>query len=139
MTQVPPPRDLTVLQVILIDTCMFDRKLQHPNIVKFYGSVFRTTSDEQVHAYIVMELCKTSLRSHIFDNPQQNAPSTSSQATAQAFSWLKGIVCAVIHIHRKGYVHRDLKLDNILVCHGTKNRTCEIKIHPFYWVKLLHE
>ena len=98
---------------------MLDRKLQHPNIVKFYGSVFRATSDEQVHAYIVMELCKTSLRIHIFGNQQEHVPSRLAQAMSQAFCWVKEIVCGVIHIHRKRYVHRDLKLDNILVCNGT--------------------
>ena len=98
---------------------MFDRNLQHPNIVQYYGSVFRATSDKQVQPCIVMELCQTSLKSHIFDNPEQNVPSRSVRATSKTIDWLEEIACALKHIHQKGYVHRDLKLNNILVCNST--------------------
>ena len=53
---------------------------------------------------------------HIF-RYEGNIPGKSSTATAarDVIGWAKDIANALEYIHRQGIVHRDLKLENILV------------------------
>ena len=53
---------------------------------------------------------------HIFRH-ESNIPGRSSTATAakDVIGWAKHIADALEYIHRQGIVHRDLKLENILV------------------------
>ena len=48
---------------------------------------------------------------------KSNIPGKSSAATAarDVIGWAKDIADALEYIHRQGIVHRDLKLENILV------------------------
>ena len=95
----------------------FRRKLNYPYIVKFYGSSLLKEGD-QVRAIIVMELCKENLMRHIFRNPKHiPARLSSSRHTTQrtTIRWAKDIANGLEFIHKQGYVHRDLKLENILV------------------------
>ena len=63
-----------------------------------------------------MELCKENLMRHIYRD-ENNKPGKSSTATAarDVIGWAKDIADALEYIHRHGIVHRDLKLENILV------------------------
>ena len=56
------------------------------------------------------------LMRHIFRH-ESNKPGKSSTATAarNVIGWAKDIADALEYIHRQGIVHRDLKLENILV------------------------
>ena len=71
---------------------------------------------EKRKAILVMELCKENLMRHIFRD-ENNKPGKSSTATAarDVIGWAKDIADALEYIHRQGIVHRDLKLENILV------------------------
>ena len=91
------------------------RKLNYPFIVKFYGTALRKEG-EQLKAILVMELCKENLMRHIFRH-KSNIPGKSSAATAarDVIGWAKDIADALEYIHRQGIVHRDLKLENVLV------------------------
>jgi len=85
--------------------------------VKFYGSSLLKEGD-QARAIIVMELCKENLMRHIFLNPK-NIPAMVPNETATTerttIRWAKDIAHGLEYIHNQGYVHRDLKLENILV------------------------
>lgn len=76
--------------------------------------------------YLRMELCKTHLRSFVAKMPRGCAPATTvSKWTAQLFSGL-----AVIH--QVGFIHRDIKLDNLLL----SSSDC-LKIADFGWAAKL--
>ena len=91
------------------------RKLNHPFIAKFYGTALQKEG-ERLKAILVTELCKENLMRHIFRH-ESNKPGKSSTATAarNVIGWAKDIADALEYIHRQGIVHRDLKLENILV------------------------
>lgn len=63
---------------------------------------------------LVFELCIGSLKNHIFRN-ERHTPWKTLEAVTNAFKWTKQILDALEFIHGKNIVHRDLKLDNILV------------------------
>ena len=84
--------------------------------MKFYGSSLLKVGD-QARAVLVMELCKENLRRHIFDNPK-NIPAKlpfSTPTDRTTIGWAKDIANGLEYIHKQGYVHRDVKLENILV------------------------
>ena len=64
----------------------------------------------------VMEKCKGNLRNHIF-RELESTPGRSENATTvgEVRHWVKQIIDGLAHIHELGVVHRDLKLENILV------------------------
>lgn len=94
----------------------FCRRLNYPFILKFYGAALHKEGD-QLKAILVMELCKENLMRHIFlhktDIPGES--SSSFTATRDVIGWAKDIADALEYIHGRGIVHRDLKLENILV------------------------
>ena len=103
--------DLTYTQHVYF-CFLFYRRLNHPNIVEFYGmSLLRNKGT--VRMILVMEKCKGDLRSHIFES----APGKSEDPNVVRMTcrWVQEITDALAYIHEQGIVHRDLKLDNILV------------------------
>ena len=63
---------------------------------------------------LVFELCTGSLKSHIFGNDSR-IPWKTPNAATDTFRWTRQILDVLEFIHSKNTVHRDLKLDNILV------------------------
>ena len=94
---------------------LFDRKLEHPHTVKFYGtSLLKSANTTRV--ILVMEKCKGNLKSQIFDHPEAAPAKTTNPAVIKkVYQWAKEITEALAFIHNQGVVHRDLKLENILV------------------------
>ena len=88
------------------------KELSHPNIVKF-ADLKRTAN----HFYIMMEycnggeLCKT-LEAHISKTGRP-----FSEEVVQ--SLMKQIISAFQYIHGKDIIHRDIKLENILLNYNT--------------------
>ena len=65
---------------------------------------------------LVFELCKASLKNHIFKN-EENKPWRTNSAAIIICRWGVEILDALEFIHSKKIVHRDLKLENVLVSH----------------------
>ena len=91
------------------------RKLEHPHIVKFYGtSLLKKVGTTRV--ILVLEKCKGDLKSQIIDHPEATPAKTrKSNVFGERCQWASEITDALAFMHNEGFVHRDLKLENILV------------------------
>ncbi len=97
-------------------TLFFFRKLNYPFIVKFYGAALLEKS-KQARAILVMELCKEDLRRHIFLNAKNipGLPSSTVPTDRNTIRWAENIADALGFVHSQGFVHRNLRLEKILV------------------------
>ena len=69
-----------------------------------------------IRVILVMEKCKENLKSRIFNNPECiPGKSGNPSVVNKVCHWVKQITAALAYMHRQGIVHRDLKLENILV------------------------
>ena len=65
----------------------------------------------------VLEFCVENLMNHIFQNPENILRfSGITFATKNVLGWAKDVVTAKEFIHNQGIVHRNFKLEKILVC-----------------------
>ena len=93
------------------------KKLDHPHIIKIYEVFFYKSN-----YYIVTEHCEGGSLS-------QYVKERSSIDLEQIRHILRQIASALSYIHHLGIIHRDLKLDNILLCNKvTKNSSLPIDI-----------
>ena len=63
---------------------------------------------------LVFKRCNDSLKNHIFRNDECK-PLKTKKALANTLKWSKQILDVLVFIHGLSMVHRDLKLDNVLV------------------------
>ena len=84
------------------------KELKHKNIVKL-EDVKSTTN----HYYLVMEFCNGGSLSECLKKYQEKYGKPFSEEIVQYL--MKQIITAIRYIHNKHIIHRDLKLDNILV------------------------
>jgi len=73
-----------------------------------------------------MEKCKGSLKSHIFSQPECIPGKTGPRAERIASLWVRQITDALDYIHGQGIVHRDLKLENILLSEDEKVKLTDV-------------
>ena len=96
------------------------KELDHPCIAKFHEAI--TTADA---TYFVIEYAEGGeLFDFVLEDFQKDT-SNESVAKVQFFQILSGVA----HVHSQGFVHRDLKLENILL--KTHSKTGLIKIADF--------
>lgn len=77
--------------------------MDHPNIVKFYQCVY-----DNEYLNIVMELVRGQPLSDYLDQ-KKRIPEPECQIV------VRQMMHALLYLHSKGIVHRDLKLDNVMV------------------------
>mmetsp|Transcript_58251 Transcript_58251/g.107540 ORF Transcript_58251/g.107540 Transcript_58251/m.107540 type:complete len:704 (-) Transcript_58251:46-2157(-) len=94
------------------------KQLNHPNILKLVRAV-----EDQGYSYMLLEYCpKGQLRAHVGQQPEHRLTED------KAAHYFAQIVCGVEWMHRNSCVHRDLKLENMLL---TENDV--VKICDFGW------
>ena len=65
---------------------------------------------------LVIEKCKGNLCSFILDHPESVPGQAGNSAAVKVVSqWLEEITDGLAYIHELGIVHRNLKLENLLV------------------------
>ena len=80
-------------------------KLDHPNVVKYYE-----TYDDKNFLYLVMEYVKgTDLGAKFLSQPNNKF------SEIEAATLLHNLFLAVNHCHSVGVIHRDIKMDNIMI------------------------
>ena len=84
------------------------KEIDHPNIIKLI-EVQETTQ----FYYLVMELCNGGGLSECLEEYQKQYKKPFPEETVQYL--MKQIVSGINYLHKKNILHRDIKLDNILV------------------------
>ena len=97
-------------------THSFLRRLDHPYVVKFYGTSL-LEKDGVTKVIMVLEKCKENLKNRIFNNRAFVPAETKDIANIKTVKrWAREISEALVFIHKEGVVHRDLTMENTLVC-----------------------
>jgi polo-like kinase 1 len=91
------------------------KDLEHPYIVKQY-SFF----NDKMYIYIVLELCSRSLGSLI-----RSKKDFSGFNEEEVRFYIKMLLEAVYYLHKKRIIHRDIKLDNILLANDLTIRLAD--------------
>lgn len=90
--------------------------LEHPNIVRF-----RSLTMDKQHGYLLMELFKAaSLK------PQIQGDLLGLQIRLKRL--IEQVAMALAHIHEKGWLHRDIKPDNILCSKSSEVRVIDFSL-----------
>lgn len=76
--------------------------LRHENIVQLYEIM-----ETQNSYYLVMELCSGELMQHILKS--------KALSEFETRKYLRQIIRAVFYMHQAGVMHRDLKIENLLI------------------------
>ena len=83
---------------ILIVFNVLIRKLDHPHIVKFYGTSLLKKADT-TRVILVLEKCKGNLKSQIFDNPEAarlyTVKELSTGTSSSRTSWYDTEICVL--------------------------------------------
>lgn len=104
------------------------KSLQHPNIIKLYD-VFIT--EDKI--YIVMELMSGG---ELFDYVVQKGTLTEEEASRI----VRKVTSALVYMHSKNVIHRDMKPENLLLAHKPRSsHDIEVKIIDFGLSKILSD
>ena len=88
----------------ILDNLKYARNFDHPNLMKVYGYFSEITSSKKYYI-IVMEYIEGI---DLFDyNPEVKKK--------QIPNILLGIAEGIKYIHNKGFIHRDIKLENVII------------------------
>ena len=92
----------------------FDREIEisqellHPNIVHFYEKL-----QDETNYYLIIEYCNGGTLTECIEKYKNIYKEPFNIEIIQNF--MRQIISAFCHIHSKGIIHRDVKLDNILL------------------------
>lgn len=96
---VQPRKELIINEILVM------KDLQHKNIVNFLDLYLRGTLD----LWVIMEYMEGGLLTEVIENNEFKL--SERQIATICFETLKGLQ----HLHRKHIIHRDIKLDNVLL------------------------
>jgi eukaryotic-like serine/threonine-protein kinase len=90
------------------------KQLDHPNLIKFVGY-----SAGRDHTYMLMEYFRA-------PNVKLQLKIDMNSVHMRLKKLMEGVCAALSHMHEKGWVHRDIKPDNVLM-----NKAGEVKVIDF--------
>ncbi|XP_064632151.1 uncharacterized protein LOC135490704 [Lineus longissimus] len=90
--------------------------LQDENIIRYIGTIL----DSNQRLTLLLELCKCTLADIVYTQREKNpGHQTDPEKRSVAFEFIadvsQQIAKGLLYIHRKSYIHRDLKTDNVLL------------------------
>ena len=92
----------------------FLKEMNHNNIIKLYD--VKVTKD---NIYLIMEYCNGGSLKKALNNYKQKFGRPFTEDIVQYL--MKQILTAVEYLHNHGIIHRDLKLENILLKYDNNN------------------
>ena len=93
--------------------------LRHPNIVQLYGITDREKSQKLA---VITELAP---KGSLFDYLHKNPKTKNNLSLDFKNKITKQLICTMAYIHSRGYVHRDLKTQNILLDKNLDMKMCD--------------
>ncbi|CAH1241983.1 SLC15A4 [Branchiostoma lanceolatum] len=108
------------------------RSLDHCNVLKLIGCFLLTNPDGDTRYVLVTELCSGNLRDYVRKNSAKipGKQERYSPQQGEAMEHVTGIAIQVVkglkYIHNKEYLHRDLKMENILISEGDVVKLCDV-------------
>lgn len=94
-----------------------NRLLKHPNIIGFYGIYTK-----KEYKYLVMEYAELGNLKTI---------NIQNKTISERCDYIFQILNAVKHCHEQGVIHRDLKLENILLTNNNQIKLCDFGLSVF--------
>lgn len=84
---------------------LIQSRLSHPNIVKMYGQSY-----DENYVYMMLEYCNGGeMFQHQYKQPNKRF------SEQMASTYVAQILNAIYYMHKQGYMHRDMKTENILL------------------------
>ena len=115
------------------------KEISHPNIVKLYE-----VKETSTYYYLVTEYCNSGGLQELLDNYIKKNRKPFPEEVVQYF--MKQIVSAIYYLHKHNILHRDIKLDNILVQYDSEKDKenndllkAKIKLIDFGFARHLNE
>lgn len=115
------------------------RELKHENIISYYGCTLQQIGQRtnKVHWIMIMELCDQTLKNKFVDSDYDNPAKVGSihslqiKQMGELARYAMQICIGLGYLHKKELVHRDIKLENILV----NQYLFPIVLHVLYYVQ----
>ncbi|KAG0566238.1 hypothetical protein KC19_7G048400 [Ceratodon purpureus] len=85
--------------------------VRHPNVLKLYGFYLKAQEDLVLQCSMIMELMDCDLHTFTEQRVKDGLPLSDDEVVYIATEIARGMQ----HIHKSGYVHRDLKPQNVLI------------------------
>uniref|UniRef100_A0A6C0CL42 Protein kinase domain-containing protein n=1 Tax=viral metagenome TaxID=1070528 RepID=A0A6C0CL42_9ZZZZ len=99
------------------------RDLDHPNIIKLKWC--DTVVETDKGAYILLEYCEKNNLKTVVPTRESIRWRTSTNLADTPYMYIKQIASALDYMHRRGYMHRDIKLQNILIDADDNVKLCD--------------